>query len=248
MSEKIINVIKITIAFSIMTVSGILSLFFRILSFGLLLRFNRTVFIPNACKLILWFLGIQIDNRIKDNLNLNNYFITFNHNSYLDGFVLMSLGVANARVLISYKLVHYIPATLIVLGIGGLYVPMKKHPKWRLHFFKRLSTKLTKEGMGFMGSSEGVHVYTHEINPFNRGVYHTAMLCKLPVYALFIHTPRKSNPMATFKPFKRGTVLIDCVGVFETKDWNLDDLDLHIEIIRQQYISKDIEIKARYGI
>jgi 2C-methyl-D-erythritol 2,4-cyclodiphosphate synthase len=128
-----------------------------------------------------------------------------------------------------------------------LYIPQKEYPKSRLRFFKRLEKRVKKEHIGYIGSSEGVHVYTHEINEFNRGVYHTAMLCQLPVFALYIYTPEASNPMAKFKPFKKGTIFIDLIDIIETKDWSLENLDAHIEGVRAKYILKDQQIKLEYG-
>lgn len=230
-----------------MTIAGSFALALRIVSLGALTNFNRKYFIAKSCEFILWSIGINVVNRVKQPLTEKPYFITFNHNSFLDGFVLMSMGFPNTRVVMSYRMIYYIPATLISLSIGVLYIPQKEYPKSRLNFFKRLEKRLKKENTGFIGSSEGVHEYTNEINEFNRGVYHTAMLCALPVFALYIYTPEASNPMAKFKPFKRGTIFIDLIDIIETKNWTLENLDFHIEEVRSKYIIKDQQIKLEYG-
>lgn len=247
MYEKIINIFKVILAFALMVILGFISLVLRVVSLGYLIDFNRKYIVAFGCRFILFCLGINIINKLPNLWNNSPCFFTFNHNSYLDGFVLMSIGLTRTRVLMSEKMLIYIPATLISMGIGVLFIPQKKYAARRLAFFKRLENRLLNEKCSFIGSSEGVHKYTNEINEFNRGVYHTALLCKLPVYALYIYTPQDSNPMANFKPFKKGTIVLELVDFLSTSEWHLETLDEHIESVRLSYIRKDKELKSRYG-
>ena len=248
MYEKILNLLKVSLAFILMTIIGSLALLLRIISIGYLTDFNRKYTIAYGSKFILWCLGIQLINTLPSPPAQTPHFFTFNHNSFLDGFVLMSIGLTKTRVVMSDKMILYIPATLISLSIGVLYIPQKERPIPRLAFFKRLEKRLKKEKCSFIGSSEGVHEYTNEINAFNRGVYHTALLCQLPVFAIYIYTPQASNPMAKFKPFKKGTIVLELVDIIPTTNWQLTNLDHHIELVREKYIQKDREIKSLYGI
>ena len=238
MMKKTINVFKVVIAFALIILFGTIGSVLRIVSFGLLTNFNRAVLIPVLCKLTLTAMGIRVDNRVHLPKLDKSHFFTFNHNSYLDGFVLMSLGIKNMRILMSEKILIFLPVALVSFAIGLLYIPQKKHRERRMKLFFRTEQRVREERVSILGSSEGVHRYGERIAPFNRGVYHMALNCEMPVVALFIYTPIESNPYANFRPFKRGTVIIETLDVIPTKDWKLENLDNHINEVRNKYVKR----------
>ena len=236
--KKAINVLKVVIAFVLIILFGTVGSVLRIVSFGLLTNFNRAVLIPIFCKLTLAAMGIRIDNRVQLPKLDTPHFFTFNHNSYLDGFVLMSLGLKNMRILMSEKMLIFLPVALISFSIGLLYIPQKKNKERRMKCFYNVERRINEERVSIMGSSEGVHRYGERIAQFNRGVYHMALNCKMPVVPLFIYTPIESNPYANFRPFKSGTLVIETLGIIPTKDWKLENLDNHIDDVRKLYVKR----------
>jgi putative phosphoserine phosphatase/1-acylglycerol-3-phosphate O-acyltransferase len=236
--KKAINVFKVVIAFVLIILFGTVGSVLRIVSFGLLTNFNRAVLIPTFCKLTLAAMGIRIDNRVQLPKLDTPHFFTFNHNSYLDGFVLMSLGLKNMRILMSEKMLVFLPVALISFSIGLLYIPQKKNKERRMKCFYNVERRINEERVSIMGSSEGVHRYGERIAQFNRGVYHMALNCKIPVVPLFIYIPIESNPYANFRPFKRGTLVIETLGIIPTSDWNLENLDNHIDDVRKLYVKR----------
>lgn len=238
MLNKLINVYKVFIAFALIILFGTIGSVLRIVSLGWLTNFNRSVLIPFFCKLTLGAMGIRVDNRVQLPKLDKPHFFTFNHNSYLDGFVLMNLGIRNMRILMSEKILIFFPVALISFAIGLLYIPQKKNKARRMNLFYRTERRVREEQVSILGSSEGVHQYGERIAPFNRGVYHMALNCEMPVVALFIYTPIESNPYANFRPFKRGTVIIETLDVIPTKDWKLENLDQHIHEVRNKYVKR----------
>jgi putative phosphoserine phosphatase/1-acylglycerol-3-phosphate O-acyltransferase len=236
--EKLINIAKVLIAFVLIFFFGIIGTVFRIVSFGTLTNFNRTVWIPLFCKISLGAMGIRVENRTKLASLDTPHFITFNHNSYLDGFVLMSLGLRNMRILMSEKMLIFLPVWLVSFSIGLLYIPMKNHPKRRMRYFFKLDKLILRSNVHIMGSSEGVHTYAERIAPFNRGVYHMAVNCQMPIIPLFIYTPVECNPYANFRPFKRGTVIIENMETIQTSDWTIENLDQHVADVRAKYVKR----------
>lgn len=236
--KKAINVFKVVVAFVFIMLFGTVGSVLRIVSFGLLTNFNRAVLIPTFCKLTLAAMGIRIDNRVQLPKLDTPHFFTFNHNSYLDGFVLMSLGLKNMRILMSEKMLIFLPVALISFSIGLLYIPQKKNKERRMKCFYNVERRINEERVSIMGSSEGVHRYGERIAQFNRGVYHMALNCKIPVVPLFIYTPIESNPYANFRPFKSGTLVIETLGIIPTKEWNLENLDNHIDDVRKLYVKR----------
>jgi 1-acyl-sn-glycerol-3-phosphate acyltransferase len=238
MIKKAMNVYKVVMAFALIILFGTLGSLLRVLSFGLLTNFNRTILIPLFCKLTLAVMGIRVENRVKLPEINKPHFFTFNHNSYLDGFVLMGLGLKDMRILMSEKILIFLPVALVSFSIGLLYIPQKKNKERRMNLFYRTEKRVEEEQISIMGSSEGVHRYGERIARFNRGVYHMALNCKMPIVALFIYTPIESNPYANFRPFRRGTVIIETLDVVSTNDWKLEDLDDHIAEIRSKYVKR----------
>ena len=236
--EKLINIGKVVLAFALIIFFGTIGTFLRLISFGALTRFNRAVWIPLFCKISLFAMGIKVENRIQLSWSDTPHFITFNHNSYLDGFVLMGLGIRNARILMSEKMLIFLPVWLVSFSIGLLYIPMKKHPKRRMRYFHQLEKLIRKERVHIMGSSEGVHQYGQRIAPFNRGVYHMAVNEQMPIVPLFIYTPIESNPYSNFRPFKRGTVVIENMEMIPTSHWKIEHLDQHIAEVRSKYVQR----------
>lgn len=234
--NRLLNIGKVLIAFVLIIVFGSVGTVLRLISFGTLTNFNRTILIPTFCKIALRTMGIRVDNRVKLPSLERPHFFTFNHNSYLDGFVLMSLGIRNMRILMSEKMLIFLPVWLVSFSIGLLYIPMKNHPRRRMRYFFKVEKLIRRQKVHVMGSSEGVHTYADRIAPFNRGVYHMAVNCQMPIVPLFIYTPIESNPYANFRPFKRGTVIIENMGIIPTDEWKIESLDQHVAEVRLKYV------------
>ncbi len=236
--ERFLNVFRFALGFVILTLGGFVAFLIWLISFGLLVDFNRRFWVPAYCKLILWVLRIRVVN----NLNFNSFteptFITFNHNSFLDGMVLMSLGFTRTHFLLSEKMYLYLPLFFTSWATGVWYIPTKSNRQRRLNYFKKIEQRILRKRVSVAGSSEGARPHFHGIAEFNRGVYHMACNCGMPIVALFIHTPEESNPFSNFRPFKRGIVNVSCIGIIDTKQWNLNDLDQHVSEMQSMYVKE----------
>jgi 1-acyl-sn-glycerol-3-phosphate acyltransferase len=245
MQKKINHIYKVFMAFLLMTMGGSIGLVLRALSLGFLTDFNRKYLMPVVCKCILATSNIKM---IADlgKLNVKSpHFITFNHNSFLDGFVLMALGLTQTRFLLSEKMLHYLPLTLCSLSIGVLFIPQQHHQRRRLRFFKNLEKRIQREKISYAGAAEGVHNHFHGICTFNKGVFHTAMNLKIPIATLFIYTPMESNPYNDFRLFKPGTVKVELMDIISTENWELDNLEEHINAIRNNFVSRFNELNEQ---
>ena len=186
-------------------------------------------------------IGVKLDLPVCT-LNGGRYFITFNHNSYLDVFPLTALGFTRTHFLLSEKMLKLLPVTLSALGIGILYIPQKKHASRRLRFFQRLEKRIVENNVSIAGSSEGVHEHRHGIAPFNKGVYHMATVCKMDIIPLFIYLPEESNPLNTYKMTKKGTIRIEVMETVDTTNWRLEDLEANKERVRAMYVKRFNEL------
>jgi 1-acyl-sn-glycerol-3-phosphate acyltransferase len=237
MQKKIKHIAKILFAFSVMTIGGLLGMVLRGMSMGLLTDVNRRHLIPAVCTLILKGLGIRLTGDVIACNPQQPHLLTFNHNSYLDGFVLMALGLTRTRFLLSEKMLPYIPLTLCAWSIGVLFIPQQHHQKRRRMFFVRLEKRLQRENISFAGAAEGVHDFFHGISTFNKGIFHTAMRQQMPIALLFISTPEDSNPFHDFRMFEPGTIHLECLGIVPTDQWKEDELEQRVDGLRQRYVA-----------
>ncbi|MDH5399036.1 MAG: 1-acyl-sn-glycerol-3-phosphate acyltransferase [Cyclobacteriaceae bacterium] len=238
MPAKLRKWYQLFIAFGTMTVVGVIALALRVISLGLLTHFNRKYLVAGTSKLILQLLGIKLILPDQKIFPKEPCFYTFNHNSSLDLFALTAMGFTNARFLLSEKTLKIIPLTIMALSIGVMYIPQKHHKKRRIRFFEKTEKMILKRKVSVFGSSEGVHQHKHGIAPFNRGVYHMATITRVPVVLLFIDIPEESNPLNSYRSFKNGLIRIECIGILDTVNWAIEDIDKNKEIAREIFVKK----------
>ncbi|HYF04239.1 MAG TPA: 1-acyl-sn-glycerol-3-phosphate acyltransferase [Patescibacteria group bacterium] len=237
MQEKLIVYYRALVAFLIMSATGSLALMLRVISFGLLMDFNRRFLVAYSSRLILKLIGVTLILPPKSAYPKRQVFYTFNHNSYLDVLIITALGLTNNRFILSVKTYKFVPMTISALAIGTLYIPLKKDMEQRMKFFKNTELKIIKEGCSVFASSEGVHEFVHGVAPFNKGIYHMAINCSLPVQPVYFHIPRAVNSLEG-AVFKSGTVRVELLKMIETRDWSVENLVEHVESVREVFLQK----------
>jgi 1-acyl-sn-glycerol-3-phosphate acyltransferase len=238
MQTSLKNIIQLIVLYSIITMSGLIVVAMRFASFGLLTDFNRKYIIANSCKLMLQILGMNVALPDIKQDESEKCFYTFNHNSYFDVVMLAAMGLTNAKFIISEKTIKLIPITLVIVGIGGLYIPMQEDKQRRLSFFLGLEKKINEKKFSIIASSEGVHIHHHGIDKFNRGVYHIATVCNMKIVPLFINISEESNPLNKYKAFSRGCISIDQMESINTTNWKVEDIDKNKEMVRNIFVKK----------
>ena len=225
-----------------MTITGTISMILVLISFGFLRNFCVKYIIKYSSRLILRSIGFK--GVFPDASELPDYpvMFTFNHNSFLDIFLLTGIGLTNTRIILSVSTLKYIPLVISAKAVGTFYIPEQEDRERRLKFFKRVTRFLKNSKYSIMASSEGHHRHFHGIAAFNRGVYHMALEANLPIVALYIHIPKISNVNVSESVAVGGEVRIEYLAEFETKDWELDNLREHIEVVRDTYIQRFKEL------
>ena len=238
MSHSIKNILQLIVVFTLLTCTGIIVATLRFVSFGKLVKFNRKYLMRWSSILMMAAVGIKLLLPEVKSINKSGYFITFNHNSYLDIFALTAIGLTNTVFILSEKTIKILPLTLAAYGIGVAYIPQKKHQKRRGLFFKNMEKRIKAGSINVAGASEGVHDHHHGIDVFNKGVYKMAINCQMKILPLFINVPKESNPFNKYKYFKRGSIQIEPLEVIDTKHWDAEKLTGHVNQTRDLYVQK----------
>jgi 1-acyl-sn-glycerol-3-phosphate acyltransferase len=239
--KNLITIYRWVAALTIILITGGIALIFVLISFGKLRNRCVRYIIKPSSRFVLLVMGFRGCYPPLDKFPKHQVLYTFNHNNKQDIFLLTAIGLQNARFLLSEKTWIYIPLVISALATGTLYIPQKKHPKRRLRFFKKTTKFIKETNYSIFASSEGVHDHFHGIAPFNRGIYHMAIEANLPIVPLFIHVPEESN-MSDSKYAKNGTLRLELLEEISTKDWNLDNLDTHINDVRDLFVKRFNEL------
>lgn len=235
--KLVIQIYRWTISLSIMLVTGTIALSLVLLSFGFLRNFCSQYLLKYSSRLILSLLGYTYDLPDSSELPNNKILYTFNHPSYLDVFLLTSLGLPNCRYFLSEKVIKYIPLTISALALGTFFIPQQFYKKRRLAFLIKYSNFFKNNSLSLFASSEGVNDMCNGIYSFNRGIYHLAKEAGMTVVLLYIHIPREINPGNGYYS-KSGHIKVEVIGKVEPQNWNLKNLDIEILKVRDIYVNK----------
>lgn len=235
--KSLITIYRWITAMTILTITGSISLVLVLITFGLLRNFCVRYIIAPSSRFILRIMGFKSKYPRRDQFPKQQVLYTFNHNAYLDVFLLTGFGVPNLRYVLSEKTLVYIPVVISALAVGTRYIPQKKHPERRLKFFISTTAFLKRTNYSIVASAEGVHQHFHGIAPFNRGIFHMALEAGIPVVPLYIHIPEESNMFKTSYA-KKGTFHVEILDQIETDNWKLEDLDVHINDVRKVFVNR----------
>ena len=228
---------RMAVAYGGMTALGLTVATLRYASFGLLISFNRGVLVPAVCRLLLRLCGVRVDSRLLQKAWGGPRCYVFNHNSYLDLFLVPLLGLPRTRAIITEGVKKTVPLHLCNLGIHVLYIPDSHKTAERIAFFRAVSADLRSGRYSVVCSPEGRHDFLRRIAPFNRGVFHMAMAADVEIEMIFFDIPEAIDPLESFD-MRRGTVTLRSLGRVNTSEWTEDELPRHIAEVRRRYIDE----------
>lgn len=233
----VIGIYRLFICYLGMILLGGLHLFLFALSLGNLRRFNAEAVSPVFCRCMLFLIGIKVEIQGTENISSTKTIYMFNHNSFLDIFILPLLKLPKTRIIISKRTKKIIPLYMSNIGLGSFFLPFKDEPKNRVEFFKNLSVWLLENDESIICAPEGVHTFRHGIAKFNRGVFHLALVSHSSITPIFLRIPKESNPLESYF-FSQGKVVVSVLPSIETSNWKFESLETHIKAVRSVFVDK----------
>ena len=227
---------RMLVAYGGMTLLGLTVVTLRYASFGLLIPFNRRVIAPLACRVTLLLCGIHVKRSVGSLVSAQAVCCIFNHNSYLDLFLVPLLGLPRTRAIISESVKRILPLHLCNLGIDVLYIPDSHKTAERVAFFQKVSADLRANKYSVLCSPEGRHEFLRKLAPFNRGVFHMAMAAQVSIEQVYFDIPELIDPLESFD-MRCGIVTLRSLGGVDTGGWSLEGLPRHIASVRNTYVA-----------
>lgn len=163
-----------------------------------------------------------------------------NHPSTIDIFLLLALGLPNTRFFLWGGLRRNPLIALIGYLIGVFWTVSQKFPEQRRIIFERAERALRRTGESVFLCPEGRRVPGGTIGDFNKGAFHLSANLGAPLVPIFIAIPQAIDPGRGTRA-KPGTVHVYFKPVIETANWNVSDLLIHKENVRDLFVRWNAE-------
>jgi 1-acyl-sn-glycerol-3-phosphate acyltransferase len=158
-----------------------------------------------------------------------------NHTSTIDVFVLVAMGLPNARFFLSGYLRKLLPLGLIGYLIGIFWTVPQEYPRERRRIFQRATDVLRASGESVYLSPEGERITSGHIGHFNKGAFHLATELEAPIVPLYLRIPRAIDPGKGLAA-QPGTVDVYVGAPIDTSGWCVGDVEANRDRVRAHYL------------
>ena len=164
-----------------------------------------------------------------------------NHTSTIDMFVLIALGLPNARFFLSGYLRALLPLGVIGWIIGIFWTVPQEYPARRRAIFARAAQVLERSGESVYLSPEGSRITDGGIGHFNKGAFHLATHLRAPIVPLYIAIPSAIDPGKGIAA-GAGLVHVHVLPAIPTHDWRIEDVEKNRDAVRRLYVERHAEL------
>ncbi len=206
-------------------------------------RLYADVIAKRMGRIGLWMAGIRVVVHHDEPLPQTQAVYISNHTSTLDLFVLISLGLPNARFFLSGFLRKILPLGLIGYLVGIIWTVPQRFPAKRVKIFQRAERILRRTGESVYLSPEGARITTGKIGHFNKGAFHLATNLGAPIVPFFIDVPKEIDPGMGLD-IRPGVVDVYFKPAIPTHHWNIEDLEKNRTKVRDFFVQLHQEIRG----
>jgi 1-acyl-sn-glycerol-3-phosphate acyltransferase len=200
-------------------------------------------------RLFLRLAGVRLAVHQKDPFPETQTIYIANHTSSMDVFVLLALGLPNARFFMKGALRLILPLGLMGTIMGTFWTYPQTMPRRRTKLFQRAERELRATGESVFLSPEGKVTLGGVIGPFNKGAFHLATNLAAPIVPLFILIPPSVDPgdNANMPDVRGGVVHVYVQPPIPTRDWKLADLDENRRHVRELFVALNERLRTASG-
>ena len=166
-----------------------------------------------------------------------------NHSSTIDMFVLIALGLPNARFFLSGYLRALLPLGLIGYLIGIFWTVPQEYPERRRQIFARAARILRGTGESVYLSPEGERITDGTIGFFNKGAFHLATDLGAPMVPLYLSIPRAIDPGKGIAA-GAGVVHVHVLPPIDTGGWRVEDVEKNRDAVRRFYVEHHTRVRT----
>lgn len=228
----------------LMTTCALLMLLVACLTAFQLRRFYSEGIATAMGKLALRIWGIRIHMHQQEPFPTTQTVYISNHTSTLDIFVLIALGLPNARFFLSGFLRKLLPLGVIGWLIGVFWTAPQEYPERRRAIFSRAAETLRRSGESVYLSPEGERVTTGDVGQFNKGAFHLATTLHAPMVPLFIAIPRATDPGRGLHA-RSGIIDVHVGEAILTTTWRLENLLTNTAHVRAMFVQWNSTLRGR---
>lgn len=225
---------QIAASMLVMTLGAVLMFVVALLTAFRLRRFYSEVMAAALGHLLLAIFGVRYEVHRNGPWPRGQVVYVSNHTSSIDMFVLVALGLPNARFFLSGYLRKLVPMGVIGYLIGIFWTVPQERPEDRRKIFKRAARVLARTGESVYLSPEGERITTGRIGHFNKGAFHLATVLRVPILPMFIHIPREIDPGKGLGA-RPGTVHVHVGDRIDTSAWQVSEVEANRDRMRAFY-------------
>jgi putative phosphoserine phosphatase/1-acylglycerol-3-phosphate O-acyltransferase len=194
-------------------------------------NFSYALFAETASALV----GLELDVQGEANIwKQRPAVFIFNHQSKTDVIIATKL-VRQDMAGIGKKEIKKLPIIGKVMEWGGVVMIDRKNAESAIAAMKPLVDVMQNEGKSVVLAPEGTRSTTRKLGAFKKGAFHLAMQAGVPIVPIVIHNASDIAPKGDFV-FRPGKVKVEVLDPIDTETWRLQNLDQHIQEVRQLYL------------
>jgi len=178
--------------------------------------------------------GVRLDVRGAEHLDTRPAVFLFNHQSQLDVLILAKL-LRGGFTGVAKKELASTPGFGLVFRLADVAFVDRGDSTQARKALEPAVRKL-REGISLVIAPEGTRSVTPALGPFKKGAFHVALQAGVPIVPIVI---RNSGALMWrgASTIRSGSVQIAVLPPVPTTGWTVEELDKHVQEVREQYLA-----------
>lgn len=178
--------------------------------------------------------GVRLDVRGAEHLAARPAVFLFNHQSQLDVLILAKL-LRTGFSAVAKREAARIPGFGLAFKLADVAFVDRGDTASAKAALEPAVQRL-REGVSLVIAPEGTRSATPALGPFKKGAFHVAVQAGVPIVPIVIRNAGELM-WRSAPTLREGTVQVRVLPPVPTAGWSVDDLDRHVEQVRNSYVS-----------